>query len=49
MLSQEVTLELLLGDGSNYTTWSASIINAFRSIDSNLEQIFIGVSCLIKN
>jgi hypothetical protein len=40
MSSQEVTLELLLGDGSNYKSWSISIYNAFMHIDPNLRQIF---------
>jgi hypothetical protein len=38
--SKEVTLKLLLVDGSNYSPWSVSVLNAFTSIDSNLEQIF---------
>jgi hypothetical protein len=41
MSSQEVTLELLLGDGSNYKSWSVSIYNAFMHIDPHLRQIFI--------
>ena len=36
MSSQEVTLELLLGDGSNYKSWSVSIYNAFKNIDLDL-------------
>jgi hypothetical protein len=40
MSSQEVTLELLLGDGSNYKSWSVSIYNAFMHVDPNLRQIF---------
>jgi hypothetical protein len=40
MLSKEVTLELLLGDGSNYKSWSLSIYNAFMHIDPDLRQIF---------
>jgi hypothetical protein len=40
MSSQEVTVELLLGDGSNYKSWSVSIYNAFMSVDSDLRQIF---------
>jgi hypothetical protein len=40
MSSQEVTLELLLGDGSNYKSWSVSINNAFMHIDPNLRLIF---------
>jgi hypothetical protein len=41
MSSQEVNLELLLGDGSNYKSWSISIYNAFMYIDPNLRQFFI--------
>jgi hypothetical protein len=33
------SLEILLNDCSNYTSWSTSVINAFRTIDSRLEQI----------
>jgi hypothetical protein len=40
MSSQQVTLELLLGDGSNYKSWSVSIYNAFMHIDPDLRQIF---------
>jgi hypothetical protein len=40
MSSQEVTLELLLGDGSNYKSWSVSIYNAFMHIDPDLRQFF---------
>jgi len=40
MSSQEVTVELLLGDGSNYKSWSVSIYNAFMSVDPDLRQIF---------
>jgi hypothetical protein len=40
MSSQEVTLELLLGDGSNYKSWSVSIYNAFMHIDPDLRHIF---------
>jgi hypothetical protein len=36
MSSQEVTLELLLGDGSIYKSWFVSIYNAFMHIDPDL-------------
>jgi hypothetical protein len=36
---KEVTLEILLDDCSNYDSWSTSVIKAFRTIDSRLEQI----------
>jgi hypothetical protein len=36
---KEVTLEILLPDCSNYVSWSTNVINAFRTIDSQLEQI----------
>jgi hypothetical protein len=36
---KEVTLEILLDDCSNYASWSTSVINAFKIIDSQLEQI----------
>jgi hypothetical protein len=35
----EVTLELLLSDCSNYDSWSTRVINAFRTVDPQLEQI----------
>jgi uncharacterized small protein (DUF1192 family) len=37
--NNEVTLEILLSVYSNYASWSTSVINAFRTIDSQLEQI----------
>jgi hypothetical protein len=37
--TKEVTLEILFDDCSNYASWSTSVINAFRTIDSRLEQI----------
>jgi hypothetical protein len=40
MTSQEVTVELLLGDDSNYKSWSVSIYNAFMRVDPDLRQIF---------
>jgi hypothetical protein len=35
----EVTLEILLSDCSNYDSWSTRVINAFRTVDPQLEQI----------
>jgi hypothetical protein len=40
MSSQEVTLELLLGDGSNYASCYVSILNAIMIIYSDLRYIF---------
>jgi hypothetical protein len=40
MSSQEVTIELLPGDGYNYKSWSVSIYNAFMRVDPDLRQIF---------
>jgi hypothetical protein len=40
MSSQEVIVELLLGDGSNYKSWFVSIYNAFMSVDPDLRQVF---------
>jgi hypothetical protein len=40
MSSQEVTLELMIGDGSNYKSWAVSILNAFMSVDPHLRQVF---------
>jgi hypothetical protein len=36
---KEVTLEILFDDCSNYASWSTSVINAFRIVDSRLERI----------
>jgi hypothetical protein len=47
MLSQEVTLELLLGDGTNYKFWHVSVLNAFMSIDPNLKHIFRKKYCTL--
>jgi hypothetical protein len=40
MSSQEVTVELLNSDGSNYASWSFQLYNAFRSLGPEVEQIF---------
>jgi hypothetical protein len=37
--NNEVTLEILLSNCTNYASWSASVIYAFRTIDPQLEQI----------
>jgi hypothetical protein len=37
--NNEVTLEILLSDCSNYASWSTDVINAFRTVDPQLEQI----------
>jgi hypothetical protein len=37
--NKEVTLEILLSDGSNYDSWSTRVIDAFRAMDHQLEQI----------
>jgi uncharacterized small protein (DUF1192 family) len=37
--NNEVTLEILLSDCSNYVSWSTSVIIAFRTVDSQFEQI----------
>ena len=37
--NKEVTLEILLSDCSNYVSWSTRVINAFRAVDPQLEQI----------
>jgi hypothetical protein len=36
---KEVSLEILLPDCSNYVSWSSNVINAFRTVDSQLEEI----------
>jgi hypothetical protein len=37
--NKEVTLEILLSDCSNYDSWAARVLNAFRTVDPRLEQI----------
>jgi hypothetical protein len=37
--NKEVTLEILLSDCSNYESWSTKVINAFRTVDPQLELI----------
>jgi hypothetical protein len=37
--NKEVTLEILLSDCSNYNSWSTRVVNAFRTVDPQLEQI----------
>jgi hypothetical protein len=37
--NNEVTLEILFSDCSNYDSWSTRVINAFRTVDPQLEQI----------
>jgi len=37
--SEEVSLELLLLDGSNYASWSASVLAVFRDMGPNIEWI----------
>src|SRR5688572_31939317 len=37
--NKEVTLEILLSGCSNYDSWSTRVINAFRTVDPQLEQI----------
>jgi hypothetical protein len=48
MSSKEVTVEHLLGNGSNYAIWFACILNAFKIIRPHFERVFIRVSCLLK-
>jgi hypothetical protein len=35
--SEEVTLELLLLDGSNYASWSTSVLNVFWTMGPRIE------------
>jgi hypothetical protein len=37
--SEEVSLELLLLDGSNYTSWSASVLAIFKDMGPHIERI----------
>jgi hypothetical protein len=37
--NNEVTLEILLFDCSNYVSWSTRVLNAFTTVDPHLEQI----------
>ena len=43
--SEEVSLELLLLDGSNYTSWSASVLDVFRTMGPQIEQIVDVAKC----
>jgi hypothetical protein len=47
MSTKEVTLHLLLTNGSNYASWYVNVIMAFRSVYPQLEPILIRVFCLI--
>jgi hypothetical protein len=38
-ISEDVSLELLLLDGSNYASWSASVLDVFRAMGPQIEQI----------
>ena len=38
-ISKEVSLEFLLSDGSNYASWSASMLDVFRAMGPHIEQI----------
>ena len=37
--SEKVSLELLLSDGSNYASWSASVLDIFRAMGPQIEWI----------
>ena len=37
--SEEVSLELLLLDGSNYSSWSAIVLHVFRAMGPHIERI----------
>src|SRR5579859_92713 len=37
--SEEVSLELLLLDGSNYASWSASVLTMFKDMGPHIERI----------
>ena len=39
LISREVSLELLLLDGSNYASWSASVLTIFKDMDPHIEWI----------
>jgi hypothetical protein len=44
-ISKEVSLELLLLDGSNYTSWSASVLTIFKDMGPHIERIIdVGIS-----
>ena len=38
-ISEELSLELLLLDGSNYASWSASVLDVFRTMGPHIERI----------
>jgi hypothetical protein len=37
--SEEISLELLLLDGSNYASWSASVLTVFKDMGPHIERI----------
>jgi len=37
--SEEVSVELQLLDGSNYSSWSASVLDVFRAMGPHIERI----------
>jgi hypothetical protein len=37
--SEEVSLELLLLDGSNYSSWSAGVLTVFKDMGPHIERI----------
>ena len=47
-ISEEVSLELLLLNGLNYASWSASVLDVFRAMGPHIEQI-VDVSILPHN
>jgi hypothetical protein len=39
LISEEISLELLLLDGSNYTSWSASVLAVFNDMGPHIERV----------
>jgi hypothetical protein len=47
-ISEEISLELLLLDGSNYASWSASVLDIFRAMGPHIERIVdVSISPLV--
>jgi hypothetical protein len=47
-MSNEVFFEPLVNDGSNYASWSAHVLNAFRTMGPNVERILVASILLPK-
>jgi hypothetical protein len=42
-MPNEVFIEPLVSNSSNYTSWSAHVLNAFRTMGPNVERILVAI------